>query len=146
MLPTLIRGQSICVKFKAEDWKEVVDKAGQLLLDTQKIEPRYIDAMKVIIEDNGAYMVLIPGFVLLHARPEDGAKEECIAIVTLAPPVYFGHPKNDPVDLVFAFAASESKSHIQMIKEIAALLQDEPRLDLIREAMTIEAVMDALNP
>ena len=89
-------------------------------------------------------MVVMPGLVLLHARPEDGALSECISLVTLAKPINFGHPENDPVDIAIAFAAQKNERHIQMLSEVARLLQDETRLTRFREAEHTQDVLDAL--
>jgi len=144
ILSDFLTDQNIRIRIKAKDWADVVEQAGRLLLITGRIEPRYIEGMKAMIRDEGAYMVLIPGFALLHARPQDGALGECLSLVTLAEPVYFGNPDNDPVDLAIAFAAGESDIHIQILAEVARLLQDEARLVRIRKADKVQDVIDTL--
>ncbi len=72
----------------------------------------------------GTYAVIAPGIVLLHARPEDGVLKPGLAMVTLSTPVNFGHTENDPVDLVFALAATDKTSHLQGLQELAQLLSD----------------------
>ena len=128
MLSSLMTEQNIRLRFEANDWKEVVEQAGRLLLNSRNIEPRYIQAMKELVSKEGAYMVVAPGLALLHARPEDGVLDECISLVTLAKPVRFGHPENDPVDIAIAFAAQRNNRHIQLLAEIARLLQDNGAL------------------
>jgi PTS system ascorbate-specific IIA component len=136
--------ENIGLRFEADHWKEVVEEAGKLLLKSKNIEPRYIEAMKELISQEGPYMVVAPGLVLLHARPEDGALSECISLVTLAKPINFGHSENDPVDIAIAFAAHKNERHIQMLSEVARLLQDETRLTRLREAEHTQDALDAL--
>jgi mannitol/fructose-specific phosphotransferase system IIA component (Ntr-type) len=144
MLRSLITEENIQLAFEANHWREVVEKAGELLLNSENIEPRYIEAMKELITQEGPYMVVAPGIVLLHARPEDGALSECMSLVTVAKPIHFGHPENDPVDIAIAFAAQKNQHHIKMLSEIARLLQDEARLNRIRTTENPQDVIKAL--
>lgn len=144
-LSNYLTSQTVRVRATAKNWIDVIDQAGQLLLTTGKIEPRYIEAMKAILQKEGAYMVIVPGFALLHARPNDGALGECLSLVTLAKPVYFGNPENDPVDLAIAFAAGNPKVHIQIIAELAHLLEDGARLERIRQAVQVQDVLAEVN-
>jgi len=144
-LSDYLTSQTVRVRIIAENWTDVIDQAGQLLLATGKIEPRYIEAMKAILQKEGAYMVIVPGFALLHARPRDGALGECLSLVTLAKPVYFGNPDNDPVDLAIAFAAGKSNVHIQILAKLAHLLEDTGRLERIRQAVQVQDVLAVVN-
>jgi PTS system ascorbate-specific IIA component len=76
-----------------------------------------------IVEEHGPYIVLAPGLALAHARPEDGVLRVCLAVVTLAEPVAFGHPDNDPVDVVFAFGSPDAEQHVAMLSALARRLQ-----------------------
>jgi mannitol/fructose-specific phosphotransferase system IIA component (Ntr-type) len=117
-------------------WEEAVDCVGALLVDGGKVEPSYIPAMKRVLKEMGPYAVIAPGIVLLHARPEDGVREACLGLVTLATPVRFGHSENDPVDLVFALGAVDKQSHIASLKELAEMLGNPEVLKKLRTAET----------
>ena len=137
--------QTVRVQVEAGNWASVIEQAGQLLLNTGKIEPRYIEAMKAILEVEGPYMVIAPGIALLHARPHDGALGECLSLITLAAPVDFGNPENDPVTLAIAFAAGEADTHIQILGQLAQLLADEERVDQILRAAEVQEVLTVLQ-
>jgi mannitol/fructose-specific phosphotransferase system IIA component (Ntr-type) len=107
--------------------------------------PEYIDAIKDLLINNEAYMVIVPGFVLLHARPENGVRGVCLSLVTLNKAVPFGHPTNDPVEVAIAFAAHKSDKHMEIIAEVAALIQDEVRWGIIRNAQNASDVMNAIS-
>ena len=51
-------------------------------------------------------MVVMPGVVLLHAKPDYGVNRLGISLSTLKTPVEFGHDKNDPVDIVVVVLSS----------------------------------------
>ncbi len=108
--------------------------SGQILVESGSIEPGYALAMERVIRELGPYAVIAPGIVLLHARPEDGVLEPCLALVTLTSPVCFGHTQNDPVDIVLALGAVDKKSHIQALQQLSLLLGDPAFLDDIRSA------------
>ena len=122
------------MKVKASDWKEAIRIAGELLLKSGSIEPRYIDAMIKFCEEYNAYIVVAPGIALAHARPEDGVKKIGFSLITLESPVHFGHPENDPVDIVIAFGAIDSSSHINILAQLAKLLSISEKVEKIRNA------------
>jgi PTS system ascorbate-specific IIA component len=129
----LLQKKNIAVNVEAADWKEVVAETGKLLLEAGQIEKRYIEAMKQSIIDNGPYVVIGKGIALLHARPEDGVKENCLSLITLAEPVEFGNKNNDPVKIAFAFGTVDNEKHVKTISELSVVLMEESAVDNIAE-------------
>ncbi|MGB9799216.1 MAG: PTS sugar transporter subunit IIA [Thermanaerothrix sp.] len=140
-LKDLVSSQTVRAKVAVRDWEEATNIAGTLLTQSGVALPDYIDAMKRVLIEMGPYAVIAPGIVLLHARPEDGVLRPGIALVTLSTPVNFGHSENDPVDLVFALAATDKTSHLQGLRELAQLLSDEEMVKEIRTAQTDEELL-----
>ncbi|WP_166356158.1 PTS sugar transporter subunit IIA [Phytoactinopolyspora limicola] len=103
----------------AADWRAAVRAACQPLVDAGAVEPRYTDRCVDMVEEHGPYMVLTPGLALAHARPTDGVRRLCLAATTLTEPVMFGHPDNDPVDLLIAFGSPDDSSHIGLLQKLA---------------------------
>lgn len=134
MLCELLTTETIRVGVEAQDWEEVVDATGELLLNTGAIQPSYVDAMKETIEELGPYVVLAPGIALLHSRPEGGVNRICMSLVILDPPVEFGHPDNDPVDLAFALGGVDESSHMEALSQLAEGLSQEALVARLREA------------
>ena len=83
-------------------------------------------------EEHQAYIVIAPGIALPHARPEDGVKKICLSLLTLQKPVHFGHPHNDPVDLVIALGMIDNKSHVEALASLSEILMDKKKLNIIR--------------
>ncbi|HEY9089420.1 MAG TPA: PTS sugar transporter subunit IIA, partial [Anaerolineaceae bacterium] len=81
-LSDLLTRQRIALNQTAADWRAAVRAAGDLLVQTGGVEPRYVDAMLRAAEELGPYIVLAPGLALPHARPQDGALQACLALVT----------------------------------------------------------------
>ena len=131
-LEDLLIKNTIKARLPLQTKEEVIQKAGELLVEADAIEPRYIQAMKRVIDELGAYCVIAPGIALLHARPEDGVKRVCLSLLTLQKPVYFGHSTNDPVDLVFTLGALDKKGHIEALRELAEFLSKDDFLRMLR--------------
>lgn len=143
-LGELLGGQTVRVQVHASTPNQVIDYAGGLLLAIGGIEPRYIEAMKFSLVANGPYMVIVPGVVLLHARPEDGAIGLCMSLITLDPPIAFGNPDNDPVSVAIAFAAADNKSHLDALAGLTTLLGNEAAMASIRQSNTVETAVAAI--
>lgn len=103
----------------ADDWREAVRLASGLLEDAGAVTSDYPRRCIEMIEEHGPYVVLAPGIALAHARPEDGVLRLGIAVVTLVDPVAFGHPDNDPVDVVFAFGSPDGDQHVGLLSSLA---------------------------
>ncbi|MBC6468848.1 PTS sugar transporter subunit IIA, partial [Actinomadura alba] len=82
----------------------------------------YPDACVAVVEDNGPYIILTKGLALVHARPEDGGLDVGVAVTRLAAPVEFGHPDNDPVDLLLAFCTPGQDAHVGTLGTLARAL------------------------
>jgi len=136
---------SIRLRVRVRDWRHAIQEAGALLLRAGAIEMRYIEAMIAFCEKYDSYIVLVPGIALAHARPEDGARKVGFSLITLATPVNFGHPTNDPVGLVLAMAAPDPAAHVQALAQLAEVLQDDERVRQIREARRVAQVLQALR-
>lgn len=121
-LNKLLANESIDLAGSAASWSDAVRRAGELLEATGKVDHAYTQSMIRSVEENGPYIVVAPGFAFAHARPSEAVRETTMSWLRLDQPVEFGHPENDPVDLVVALAAVDSKSHQRAMGEIASLL------------------------
>ncbi len=145
MLDEMLSEGDILLDARSASVDEVVDAAGGLLLLRGAIGASYITGMHELLDELGPYMVLAPGIALLHARPEKGALRDYLVFLRLAVPVPFGHETNDPVDLVFAFAAVDGAAHIQMLRELAYLLGDEHLIAKLRAATSADDALMAMR-
>jgi PTS system ascorbate-specific IIA component len=131
-LKDLLRPSLVDIAVEVEDWEAAIRYAGQLLVQDDAIEPRFIDAMIKVANDLGPYIVVAPGIALPHARPEDGVIKASIGMVTLDPPIPFGNERNDPVFLVVTLAATDNQQHVQGLSELAAVLGEEELIERLR--------------
>ncbi|HLR96791.1 MAG TPA: PTS sugar transporter subunit IIA [Jiangellaceae bacterium] len=108
----------------AADWQEAIRLACALLEQRAAVRPEYADRCIATVEEHGPYIVLTPGIALAHARPEEGVERLGVSVVTLSEPVEFGHPDNDPVDVVFAFGSPDDEQHLAVLAELARELSE----------------------
>ena len=144
-LSRMLTKKTIALGLSADNWQEAVRAAGNLLVQSGKVEPRYVDGMIRMVEEIGPYIVIAPGVALPHARPEDGVKAACMSLVTLRPPVPFGNETNDPVELVVAFGSPDSKGHMEALAELARLLENDSALNRLKKAASARDVMAVIR-
>ncbi|WP_051301610.1 MULTISPECIES: PTS sugar transporter subunit IIA [Actinomadura] len=106
----------------AADWREAVRAAASGLVAAGAAGAGYPDACVRVVEDNGPYIVLTKGLALVHARPEEGGLAVGVGATRLAAPVEFGHPDNDPVDLLLAFCTPDPDVHVGTLSGLARAL------------------------
>jgi PTS system ascorbate-specific IIA component len=124
----------------ASDWRAAVGLAGACLTRSGAAEAGYADEMIRMIEEHGPYVVIAPGLALAHARPGPEVLRDGLAAVTLATPVDFGHPHNDPVQVVLALAVHSPENHLSMVAELANLFNDSDAVERLAEAGTADQV------
>jgi ascorbate PTS system EIIA or EIIAB component len=125
--------------------EEAIRQAGALLVADNKVEERYIDAMVKGFKDVGPYIVIAPLIAVPHARPEHGVLEQGVSLVRLKTPVVFGHPTNDPVQIVCAICGTDSTSHIGMLQSLAAVLGNKEKLETILTTKNKEEIISITN-
>src|SRR5699024_2042357 len=108
----------------AADAERAIGIAGQLLVAAGRARPSYTDAMMKAFHELGPYVVVAPQIAMPHARPEDGALREGVAVVRLAAPVTFGHPENDPVRVVVPLVGVDADAHIAVLRRLSTVLMD----------------------
>ena len=143
-LPALA-ASAILLQADAADWRAAVRLAGLALLQSGATRAGYADEMIRMIETHGPYVVIAPGLALAHARPGPEVVRDGLAIVTLATPVNFGHPHNDPVRVVLALAIKSPGAHIEAIAELANVFNDSSAIEDLAAATTAEQVITIMS-
>ncbi|MFF4966188.1 PTS sugar transporter subunit IIA [Streptomyces sp. NPDC001037] len=108
----------------ASDWRAAVRVSAGSLVNLGVATADSPDTCIRVVEDTGPYIVLAPGLALVHARPEDGGAAVGITATRLTEPVVFGHPQNDPVDLLLAICSPNKAAHVATMSALARALGD----------------------
>jgi ascorbate PTS system EIIA or EIIAB component len=124
----------------ADDWRAAVRLAGQALERSGAALPAYADEMVRMIEEHGPYVVIAPGLALAHARPGPAVVADGLSVVTLATPVAFGHPHNDPVSVVLGLAIAPGGDHLGAVAGIANVFNDSDAIEALASATTVDEV------
>jgi len=140
-----LNSRTVQAKMSASSWEQAVEKAGMVMVCANLVEEGYIEAMKNTLRELGPYCVIAPGIAIPHARPEDGVIKTGFTLITLKTPVEFGSKENDPVDIVIAFAAVSKDSHINALREIALLFNNNGFIKQIRAAKTNEQLLETIQ-
>lgn len=143
-LPILAES-AVIVGAEAEDWRAAVRVAGRALTASGATRPGYADEMIRMIEEHGPYVVIAPGLALAHARPGPDVLADGLAVVTLATPVSFGHPHNDPVGVVLGLAIKSADAHIETVAELANVFNDSSAISRLANAKSVAEVLHIMG-
>jgi PTS system ascorbate-specific IIA component len=128
----------------AADWRAAVGLAGAALARTGAAAPEYAIEMMRMIDEHGPYVVIAPGLALAHARPGPEVLSDGLSAVTLATPVSFGHPYNDPVSVVIGLAAGYA-THLSVVAALANVFNDSDAVERLAAATSPGEVRDILG-
>jgi transcriptional antiterminator/mannitol/fructose-specific phosphotransferase system IIA component (Ntr-type) len=144
MLKDLLVEETIELNVEADNWQDSVNKGGKLLEEAGKIDETYTKAMITSVEELGPYIVIAPGIAMPHASSKDGVHEVGLSLMTLTEPVNFGHPENDPVDIVLCLATTDHTSHLNALKDLMAFLNDPSFIELLKNG-TKEEILNKIK-
>ncbi|MFW5794882.1 MAG: PTS sugar transporter subunit IIA [Bacillota bacterium] len=145
MKDKVIETKNIALKVSASDWIEAIKLAGKLLYKNKYIKKRYIDDMISAVKELGPYIVLAPGIAFAHSRPDSGVIKTGISMITLKKPVKFGNKDNDPVNIVFAIAAKDNSSHVNMLKKLSSFLDSDQNIDFLKNENNSKNIAEKIN-
>ncbi|WAT00772.1 PTS sugar transporter subunit IIA [Rouxiella chamberiensis] len=145
MLTDWINESNISIVEQTQDWQSAVALAVQPLIETGAVEPRYLQAIYDMHREIGPYYVLGEGIAMPHARPEEGVIRTALSLVIVNNGVEFHSEDNDPVYIVFALAAIDSNSHIEMIASLSHLFCDDEVVEKLRNCRSKDAVLQAIE-
>ncbi len=144
-MPIRIGVEGIGLRAFATDWRAAVRLAGSLLVNQGTVNASYASAMERVIEEAGPYCVVAPGLALPHAQPGPWVARSSMGVLVLASPVCFGLTRNDPVDVLIPFAATDNETHLDILAELSRLFMTPGNLGAIRQARTASEVARLLG-
>ena len=145
----LLEESRIEIKYPAKDWREAVQAGIGCLVAERRATWDYYDAILRSVALNGPYFILMPGVALPHARPENGVLEAGFSLVTLAEPVNFGSPENDPISVLLSFCAPTAADQVEhTLAQAVTLFEEEnivEKLMAVNSPAEMEAVLYAVK-
>ncbi len=145
MLSDWINENKTTIITRIKDWQSAVALAVQPLIDSGAAESRYLQAIYDMHREIGPYYVLGEGIAMPHARPEEGAVRTALSLVIVSEGVEFGSEDNDPVYVIFALAAVDSHSHIEMIASLSHLFCDDEAAKKLKQSKNKQEALDIIR-
>ena len=135
---------SILIRENVGDRELAIKIAGELLVNSGKVEPSYVQSMLDAVAKFGPYIVIAPGIALAHGKPGDDVIDTGLSLLVLKTPINFEHQQNDPVNLVFGLAARDHESHISLMASLAEVLSDQAKVDSLLRSKDSDQIRDLL--
>ena len=146
----LLEPSAVRLHSEAQDKTEVLTELGNLLFQTGYVRESFVEAalqresqMPTGLPLEGRYNAAIP-----HTECEHVLKAG-LALATLAKPVIFQNmiqpEEGVPVQLVILMALDQPKSQVEMLQEIAGVLQNALVIEKLMEARDFQDIQKAFT-
>jgi mannitol/fructose-specific phosphotransferase system IIA component (Ntr-type) len=119
-------------------WEEVVDILAKPMIAEGAITPEFAESAKEAAQQFGGYVVLVEDIAFFHGRPEAGVREISMSLALLTEPVYLFEKR---IKAAFLFAAIDTESHGELLRGLAAIMNDDTCLDLLRDRSDPQAIL-----
>lgn len=126
-----LRSDRVLINEKVRDWREAIEKVGNLLIKSKSIEESYIKNSIKTIEEFGGYMVLGPQVVFPHARTKGDVNETGFAILTSEEPVSL--PSGEKVSVFILFSSKDNKEHLDTFMKLVDLSNKDGFIESIKK-------------
>ena len=141
---------SVALHYEAGDSKEVITHLGKLLFDAGYVRETFVDAaldresrLPTGLPLSGDVNAAIP-----HTEVEHVLKPG-LAMATLSTPVTFHNMVSPeeavPCQLVFVMALDQPKAQIEMLQEIAGILQNPAVINSLMSANSFEDIQNTFS-
>ncbi len=124
-------------------WQQSIRIAGQCLVDSNSIEPRYLDSIIFQLQYYGPYMFLTDQVILAHAKPEDGVNALDISLTVFQEPVVFSEQRR--ASLIVMLAAEDQEKHLKILQDILTLVSQPDTLEALLACTCPEEVLTAVH-
>jgi len=126
-------------------WQNMIQMAGQPLLDDGLIAQEYVDEIITTCTEKGPYMNIGPNIVLAHARPLPSTKKAVMALLLSKQPAALLDDPAHTARLWIFLATPDDRSHIELIQKLATLLMDADRVQRVLAANSQEELLSSLR-
>lgn len=145
MLSELLTKDMIQFTNEEMDWKKAIAKAAQPLVESNKVQSGYVDAMIKNVEEIGTYIHIGKGIAIPHARPEAGVNSLGISFLRTTTPVLLLDKEEHKIDIFICLAAIDNQAHLKALAQITKLLSNDTTLNAIKESKTAEEIISIIK-
>lgn len=145
MLSELLTKDTIHFTDEKLDWKDAIIEASQPLVESNKVQRKYVDSMIRNVEEVGAYIHIGKGIAIPHARPENGVNQLGMSFLRTKTPVLLLDQADHKIDIFICLAAIDSEAHLKALAQLTKILGDNELLEAIKAAETAEQVIEIIK-
>lgn len=142
---TALLKSHIFINSKNKDWKKLIKKTANCLLEDKDITEKYIQAIFHLIKKFGPYMVLGTEAFLAHAAPLDGAIKVGLAVTICKEPIVIkAHGKSCTVKCIFVMSPGFHHEQDKMLNQLISLINDKGSMAKFLNAKTSQEARNVL--
>lgn len=147
LLCELLQVENIQLDVECRSWRDAITKSAQPLLDQGKIEERYIDVMIDNVRENGAYIVISPGFAVPHEGFDRGCNEVGMNLIRLTKPVVIEDIDGEQVEVKFfcCMSTEDHKKHMKAFFHLVNMLMNRGFKEELAAAQTSEEAAEVIR-
>ncbi|AJD92845.1 hypothetical protein JMA_35280 [Jeotgalibacillus malaysiensis] len=145
MLSELLTENTIHFTNEELDWKTAIRKAAEPLVETETVEPRYVDAMISNVEEVGTYIHIGKGIAIPHARPDAGVNQVGMSFFRTRKPVKLLDQEEHSIDVFVCLAAVDNEAHLKALAHLTKLLGNDDALQRIKNADSSEEIISIIK-
>jgi PTS system ascorbate-specific IIA component len=123
-----------------DDWKDAIRAACSPLVSKGIVEKEYADSIFDNVNEYGPYIFIAPHICMPHSQRTDLVHEAAVCFVKINQTVYYDKD-NDPdlaAELFFVIAVKQLNAHLDVMAELADVLDDEETVNALLQAKTKE--------
>lgn len=140
----LIAVDNIQIMDSCNSWQETIEIAATPLVESKKIEHRYVIAMIDAVNQLGTYMVLLPETAFVHAGRESGICDDCCSLLVLKKPITLGDVNGKSVRNIIVLGV-KNREQLTMLDLVSIFQKDENREMLASKDIDIDTILSLHN-
>lgn len=140
----LISWDDIQIFDKCNSWEEAIHIASSPLLDSGKLEQRYVLTMIDAVRTLGTYMVLLPETAFVHAGTDSGIHEDCCSLLVLKQPIILGDGKGKSVRNIIVLGV-KNREKLTLLDLVSIFQEEKNRVLLADKNIDIDSILELHN-
>lgn len=147
LLCELLQEENIQLDVECRNWRDAIAVSAGPLLDQGKIEDKYIDAMIDNVRENGAYIVISPGFAVPHEGFDRGCNEVGMNLIRLKNPVTIEDIDGEVIEVRFfcCMSTEDHKKHMKAFFHLVNMLTNRGFKEELSNATTSKEAADIIR-
>lgn len=114
--------ENMLLHYHAENWREAIEAAGNLLIKNGYVHQRYKEQMLYSFENYGSYMIIDEGIAIPHAKNEGTVYKTGMTLIILDKPITFINGRM--LQVFFSFCSKDNIEHLDALVAVANLIKE----------------------